>query len=118
MLKLSQKSLSEATAGKVVNLLANDVQRFDFAATALHHFWVTPLVVASITYLLWREVAVSSLAGILSMLLLTLPIQGSVCSKKCFAKNNLTNLGNIMTAVIDVIFIAIVNLWKMTSSNI
>ncbi|KAI4466024.1 atp-binding cassette sub-family c [Holotrichia oblita] len=75
MLKLSQKSLNEATAGKVVNLLANDVQRFDFAATALHHFWVTPLVVATITYLLWREVAISSLAGILSMLVLTLPIQ-------------------------------------------
>ncbi|GJQ86164.1 hypothetical protein Trydic_g13443 [Trypoxylus dichotomus] len=75
MLRLSQKSLDEATSGRIVNLLANDVQRFDFAATALHHFWVTPIVVGTITYLLWREVAISSLAGILSMILLTLPIQ-------------------------------------------
>lgn len=78
MLRLSQKSLGDAAAGKVINLLANDVQRFDYVATALHHFWVTPIVVGVLTYLLWREVAIFSLVGILSMLLLTLPIQGKM----------------------------------------
>lgn len=76
MLKLSKQSLGETAAGKVVNLLANDVTRFDFAAIALHYFWISPILVIVVSVLLWDTAGISSLAGILSMLLLTLPVQG------------------------------------------
>ncbi|KAK9720652.1 ABC transporter [Popillia japonica] len=75
MLKLSQQSLGETAAGKVVNLLANDVVRFDFVTTALHYFWITPIQVILISYLMWDVVGISSLSGILGMVVLTLPIQ-------------------------------------------
>ncbi|GJQ86167.1 hypothetical protein Trydic_g13444 [Trypoxylus dichotomus] len=84
MLKLSKRSLGETAAGKVVNLLANDVTRFDFVAIALHYFWITPFQVIVVAILMWDAVGVSSLSGILSMLMLTLPIQvlmGKLSSK-------------------------------------
>ena len=76
MLRLSKKSLGETAAGRVVNLLANDVARFDFVTIALHFLWITPFQVAIVTYFIWDQVGVSSLAGVISMILLTLPLQG------------------------------------------
>ncbi|KAJ8979912.1 hypothetical protein NQ317_005348 [Molorchus minor] len=74
--KLNQNSLGQTAAGQVVNLLSNDVNRFDLVVLFLHYLWIMPFQVALITYFLWDEVGVSCLAGILSMALLTLPVQG------------------------------------------
>lgn len=60
----------------IVNLLANDVGRFDFVATNLHFFWIVPIQSIVIAYLMWREIQIASLAGVLSMAALTLPVQG------------------------------------------
>ncbi|EFA04472.2 putative multidrug resistance-associated protein lethal(2)03659-like Protein [Tribolium castaneum] len=76
MLKLNKRSLGSASAGQVVNLLSNDVNRFDFITLALHYLWIMPFQVVLVTYLIWREMGVSTLAGVLSMLCLTLPVQG------------------------------------------
>ncbi|XP_022909501.2 probable multidrug resistance-associated protein lethal(2)03659 [Onthophagus taurus] len=75
MLKLSKKSLGDTAAGKVVNLLANDVQRFDFVAIALHFFWISPFQVAIVTYFIQDQVGIACLAGIISMLIFTIPLQ-------------------------------------------
>ncbi|KRT80294.1 ABC transporter ATP-binding protein [Oryctes borbonicus] len=75
MLKLNKQSLGETAAGKVVNLLANDVNRFDFVVIALHYFWIAPFQLIVISYFIWEKVGVAALAGILSLLLLTLPLQ-------------------------------------------
>jgi ATP-binding cassette subfamily C (CFTR/MRP) protein 4 len=76
MLKLNKKSLGETAAGQVVNLLSNDVNRFDFVIIALHYLWIMPFQVVLVTYLIWRQMGVSTLAGVLSMVCLTLPVQG------------------------------------------
>ncbi|GJQ86168.1 hypothetical protein Trydic_g13445 [Trypoxylus dichotomus] len=75
MLKLSKQSLGETASGKVVNLLANDVNRFDFVVIVLHYFWITPIQITVVSYFLWEKVGIASLAGILSVVLLTLPLQ-------------------------------------------
>ncbi|RZB39027.1 multidrug resistance-associated protein [Asbolus verrucosus] len=56
MLKLSNKSLGETAAGQVVNLLSNDVNRFDIVTIALHYFWITPFLVLLVTYLIWTQI--------------------------------------------------------------
>lgn len=76
MLRLSKKSLGETAAGQVVNLLSNDVNRFDFVTLALHYLWIAPLQIVLVTYLIWIEMGVSTLAGVLFILCLTLPVQG------------------------------------------
>lgn len=69
-------SLGETTAGHVVNLLSNDVSRFDIALMSLHFLWIGPLQTAVVTYFLWQELGFSSLLGIATFLLL-IPVQGS-----------------------------------------
>ncbi|KAH1024384.1 hypothetical protein HUJ05_003874 [Dendroctonus ponderosae] len=75
VLKLSTKVLDEAGAGKVVNLLSNDCQRFDLICYYLHYLWIMPFQIILVTYFLWDAVGISCLAGILSLLLLTVPLQ-------------------------------------------
>ncbi|KAG5876595.1 hypothetical protein JTB14_021562 [Gonioctena quinquepunctata] len=74
--RLNQKSLGDTAAGQVVNLLSNDVTRFDMVVIVLHSLWVLPFQITIITYLLWQEVQISSLAGIISMAIVSLPLQG------------------------------------------
>ncbi|CAH1105116.1 unnamed protein product [Psylliodes chrysocephalus] len=74
--RLNQKSLGETAAGQIINLLSNDVNRFDLAITPLHSLWVMPFQVAYLSYIIWNQVGISSLAGIISMALVALPLQG------------------------------------------
>ncbi|KAL1514285.1 hypothetical protein ABEB36_003566 [Hypothenemus hampei] len=43
LLKLNHAALSNTTAGQLVNLLSNDVIRFDFAVIFLHYIWIMPV---------------------------------------------------------------------------
>lgn len=73
--KLNQKSLGQTAAGQVVNLLSNDVNRFDFLIPILHAIWVMPIQVAFLLLIMWFQVGISSLSGIVVMVILTVPIQ-------------------------------------------
>lgn len=74
--RLSQVSLGNIATGQVVNLLSNDVSRFDLVVIGLHALWIMPFLVLIIAYFLWQEVGISCVAGIVSMALLSLPVQG------------------------------------------
>ncbi|XP_014275661.1 probable multidrug resistance-associated protein lethal(2)03659 [Halyomorpha halys] len=74
-LKLSKTALGQTTAGQVVNLLSNDVNRFDVAFIFLHILWIGPLQTCIVTYLMWAKVGLAALLGVISLLLL-IPFQG------------------------------------------
>lgn len=78
-LRLNKTSLDETTVGQVVNLLANDVNRFDLGFKYMHFLWVGPLVTIVVTYFLWLEIGISSLFGVFVMLSLV-PLQG--CTRR------------------------------------
>ncbi|KAF2905534.1 hypothetical protein ILUMI_00648 [Ignelater luminosus] len=78
MLKLSKKSLNESAVGQIVNLLSNDVSRFDLIAILFHHLWIMPIQASLITYLLWRQVQYAALVGVGSLILLTIPVHAYV----------------------------------------
>lgn len=42
-LKVSLQDMSESSAGLVVNLMANDVNRFDTGPIFAHYLWIGPL---------------------------------------------------------------------------
>lgn len=77
-MRLNQQSLGKTATGQVVNLLSNDVNRFDLVILFLNYLWVMPFQVALITYFIWQEVGISALAGVVSMALFTLPVQGKI----------------------------------------
>ncbi|XP_025190824.1 multidrug resistance-associated protein 4-like, partial [Melanaphis sacchari] len=74
-LKLSRASLCETTIGQVVNLISNDVNRFDTAFRFIQFLWIGPLQTILVTYFLWQEIGVSSIIGVTAFLALV-PLQG------------------------------------------
>ncbi|KAM3966828.1 LOW QUALITY PROTEIN: putative multidrug resistance-associated protein lethal(2)03659 [Aphomia sociella] len=67
-LRLSKTALGETTVGQVVNLLSNDVNRFDVAIIFLHYLWIGPLATVIITYFMWLEISWAAVVGVAFML--------------------------------------------------
>lgn len=76
VMRLSHASVAQVTAGQLVNFLSNDVTRFDFGVPWLHYFWIMPLQIIFGTLLIWYQVGISSLAGVVTMIVITIPVQG------------------------------------------
>ncbi|KAJ2946418.1 hypothetical protein O0L34_g12457 [Tuta absoluta] len=76
MLRINQVSIGETAAGKLVNLLSNDVARFDYSFMFLHNLWVVPVQVAVVLYLLWQTAGYAPFVGLFSVVFLMFPIQG------------------------------------------
>uniref|UniRef100_A0A669E0Y9 Multidrug resistance-associated protein 4 n=1 Tax=Oreochromis niloticus TaxID=8128 RepID=A0A669E0Y9_ORENI len=73
-LRLSAESMGQTTTGQIVNLLSNDVNRFDEITLNLHYLWVGPLQAAVIIVFLWYEIGASCLGGVAAIALM-MPIQ-------------------------------------------
>jgi ATP-binding cassette subfamily C (CFTR/MRP) protein 4 len=74
-------ALGETTVGQVVNLMSNDVNRFDVAVIFLHYMWIGPIETFVVTYFMWMEVGPSAAIGVASLLLF-IPLQGDNLSDK------------------------------------
>ncbi|XP_028129811.2 probable multidrug resistance-associated protein lethal(2)03659 [Diabrotica virgifera virgifera] len=68
-LKLSKKALVNTTIGQMINLLSNDVNRFDNLFRYWHFLWVGPLESIVVMYLIFEVAGYAGLAGFLIMLL-------------------------------------------------
>ncbi|XP_003928249.2 ATP-binding cassette sub-family C member 4 isoform X1 [Saimiri boliviensis] len=78
-LRLSNVAMGKTTTGQIVNLLSNDVNKFDQVTVFLHFLWAGPLQAIAVTALLWMEIGISCLAG-MAVLIVLLPLQS------CFGK--------------------------------
>ncbi|XP_065757968.1 ATP-binding cassette sub-family C member 4-like [Muntiacus reevesi] len=78
-LRLSNLSMRKTTTGQIVNLLSNDVKRFDQVMMFLHYLWVGPLQAIAVTALLCMEIGISCLVG-MAVLIILLLVQS------CFGK--------------------------------
>ncbi|CAG9819495.1 unnamed protein product [Phaedon cochleariae] len=76
MLRLSQASLGETAAGQLVNLMSNDVQRFDLASSQLHYIWIMPFLFVTAFYIIYDSVGWAALAAMLAMTVQSVPLQG------------------------------------------
>lgn len=72
---MSYKTLDETTVGQVINLISNDVNRFDLTLPNLHYLWIGPLQTIVATYFLWHKIGVASFIGIATFLFF-IPLQG------------------------------------------
>ncbi|KRT80296.1 ABC transporter ATP-binding protein, partial [Oryctes borbonicus] len=73
-LKLSNTALGQTASGQVVNLLSNDVSRFDIVSIFIHHMWLAPTSALIVTYLLYREAGLAGVIGIIPVFLVV-PLQ-------------------------------------------
>ncbi|XP_050315625.1 probable multidrug resistance-associated protein lethal(2)03659 isoform X2 [Anthonomus grandis grandis] len=73
-LKLSRSALAETNIGQMVNLISNDVARFENLMKDIHPLWLSPIELLIILVLLYLYVGPYGLTGIL-LLLLFIPFQ-------------------------------------------
>uniref|UniRef100_A0A3P9LA07 Multidrug resistance-associated protein 4 n=1 Tax=Oryzias latipes TaxID=8090 RepID=A0A3P9LA07_ORYLA len=71
---LNSSGLAKTTTGQIVNLLSNDVNKFDEVTLYLHFLWLGPLQGIIVTVLLLYAIGPSCLAG-MAVLLILMPIQ-------------------------------------------
>ncbi|XP_035673618.1 multidrug resistance-associated protein 4-like isoform X1 [Branchiostoma floridae] len=76
-LRLSNSALQKTTTGQIINLLSNDIDKFDHKYYLAHYFWLAPMNVIVVTAVLWRELGPSCLPGMCYVLLL-LPVQSAM----------------------------------------
>ncbi|XP_063224515.1 ATP-binding cassette sub-family C member 4-like [Bacillus rossius redtenbacheri] len=79
-LRLTQTSLGETTVGQVVNLLSNDVSRFDTGLGHMPYLVLGPLQAVVITFFMWRAMGVSAVVGMLAILSM-IPLQALIGKK-------------------------------------
>ncbi|XP_044266059.1 probable multidrug resistance-associated protein lethal(2)03659 [Tribolium madens] len=82
ILRINKTALVDTTIGQLVNLLSNDVSKFDQSFVLANFTWIAPIQAAVGTYLLYQEIGVSAIFG-MALLLSFIPIQvwfGKKCS--------------------------------------
>ncbi|XP_052903481.1 ATP-binding cassette sub-family C member 4-like [Anopheles moucheti] len=72
ILKLS--NTTDGLSGTVINLMANDVSRFDYAVIFFHDLWKGPVELVIVAVFVYREIGPAGMIGI-GFLLLFIPIQ-------------------------------------------
>ena len=74
---MSRTALGETTVGQVVNLLSNDVNRFDVALIFLHYLWIGPVETVIVTYFMYEVFGWPTFLGV-AFLLMHIPVQGKL----------------------------------------
>lgn len=92
---MSQQALTNTAPGKLVNLLSNDVQRFE-TMYFFHQLWLSPITTFLAAYMLWTEIRWAAIIGLVIIFLLT-PIQSNF-------RKNFTLFGQKLTAKKNFIF--------------
>ncbi|XP_049887652.1 ATP-binding cassette subfamily C member 4-like isoform X1 [Pectinophora gossypiella] len=75
VMRMSSGALAQTTAGQVVNLLSNDVNRFDYAFIYSHFIWLLPLQVVVVCYLIYIKIGYAAIVGVVGIVLQTIPVQ-------------------------------------------
>uniref|UniRef100_A0A8C7J9P4 Multidrug resistance-associated protein 4 n=2 Tax=Oncorhynchus kisutch TaxID=8019 RepID=A0A8C7J9P4_ONCKI len=106
---LSSAAMGKTTTGQMVNLLSNDVNKFDEVTNNLHYLWIAPLQAVVVIILLWYEIGPSCLAGV-AVLVFLLPLQtmfgklfGSLRSKTAALTDNRIRTMNEVVSGIRII---------------
>ncbi|XP_043334064.1 ATP-binding cassette sub-family C member 4-like isoform X7 [Cervus canadensis] len=105
-LRLSSSAMGKTTTGHIVNLLSNDVNRFDQVTMFLNYLWVGPLQAIIVTALLWMEIGMSCLAGMAILVVILLlqsyvwKLSSSLWSKTAaLTDNRIQTISEIITGI-------------------
>ncbi|KAL7728494.1 hypothetical protein ACLKA6_012509 [Drosophila palustris] len=77
-LRLSMKAAGQTSAGYLINLLSNDVNRLDNGFFYMHWIWIMPIHAVLTCYLIWLRIGIPALVGVIGLLLKTVPLQSAL----------------------------------------
>lgn len=67
VLRIRLTALGDKVVGRAINLMSNDVMRFDMAPLFWHYVWISPLQALIITYYMYQQIKISAFIGMLAM---------------------------------------------------
>lgn len=67
--------MSKTEPGQVINLMSNDVMRFDLVTLFLHYLWVMPIVVPIVSFLVWQHLKWATFAALAVIFVQTVLVQ-------------------------------------------
>ncbi|XP_015437285.1 PREDICTED: multidrug resistance-associated protein 4-like [Dufourea novaeangliae] len=73
ILRLSRKALNDTTYGQIINLISNDVSRFDEFLHYVNFIWLTPFQILVSCLIIYMKVRVTTFVTLGTLLLLTIP---------------------------------------------
>ncbi|XP_077262946.1 LOW QUALITY PROTEIN: ATP-binding cassette subfamily C member 4-like [Temnothorax americanus] len=84
LLRLNRASINQISTGQITNILSNDVIRYDYLSTFLNFIWIMPIQIMIIGTIMWRNIGISGLVGIGTLMFIALVVQGiiSLLSRK------------------------------------
>ena len=74
LLSLPTRAIMKTTTGQMINLISNDVSKFEELSIIIHHIWAAPLEAIIVFGLIWNEIGIPTLFGY-GVLLLLIPLQ-------------------------------------------
>lgn len=74
-LRLSMLTVGGTPAGHLINLISNDVSRLDYALVFTHYIWILPIHSVVTCIIIWQQIGLPALVGVLGLLLKTVPVQ-------------------------------------------
>ncbi len=74
ILRLKKNGQNKTDIGHILNLVSNDLNRFEMPLITTPFFLVTPITFTICTYLLWEELGAAAFVGIAFVLILA-PLQ-------------------------------------------
>ena len=73
--------MRDGIAGQAINLMSNDVSRFDWLMSFTHDIWRSPIGAVIAGYFIFTQVGYSGIIG-MAILMLFIPFQGKVRSSR------------------------------------
>lgn len=77
VMSMPKASVPDGLSGKMINLMSNDLARFDMALNLMHEVWKGPIEAVLFTYFLYQEVGIAAVIGIV-FLLSFIPLQSEL----------------------------------------
>ncbi|XP_075979217.1 putative multidrug resistance-associated protein lethal(2)03659 [Anticarsia gemmatalis] len=75
ILKLNAAGLSKTEPGHVINLMSNDVCRFDLVSVFLNYVWTMPIVVPVVSFFIWQHIGAATVAALVVIFFQTAFVQ-------------------------------------------
>lgn len=92
LLKLNQASLGKTAAGQLVNLLSNDVIRFDMVSWFYHYFWIMPIQSAIALYIMYSYIGMAALPAMAAITVQAVIIQGCLSKRQGILRAKIAHL--------------------------
>uniref|UniRef100_A0A1X7UA79 Uncharacterized protein n=1 Tax=Amphimedon queenslandica TaxID=400682 RepID=A0A1X7UA79_AMPQE len=121
ILSLSQSTVSQKTIGHIVNLVSNDVHKFDLPFLFCHYYWIGPIHIVVVTYLLYLELQWSAFVAT-ALVLLQIPLQLTIAYFSSKLRLNAAKMTDrrvkVMNEVISGIRVIKMYAWEYAFSNV